>query len=153
MPPPPSDLYAWARPAHGLPGDHTFVTDYDEPFVGKPPSRSWYCAGGVYSSDEPSVRPLLRVEADIELAEYICEPDNPGRSITDLRPTAGMIYGFHGVCHQIANRILYSTHSPDVAPLVDQAEGYRFSSVWAGYGNYGTNELIWRASLNRYSPK
>lgn len=149
-------LYAWARPVSFAEwaGDHTFVTDYDQPFKDNPPRRSWYCAGGVYSRDSNGVRPLLSAEADIKFAEFICTPDDPEkREWPEFKSTAGIEYGINGVCHHIANRILYAAQSSGPPPLVNEARGYKFHEfvyMLLGYGQYGTNEPQWRDRLARY---
>lgn len=65
-------------------------------------------------------------------------PNNP--------PAQGTIftYGVDGVCHQLANQVLYATHSKGIAPLlVSKARGYAFSS--AVYGDYGRQHAAWNA--------
>ena len=55
-------------------------------------------------------------------------------------------YGVDGVCHQVANQVLYSTGSAGVGPsTVSQANGY-----WAGltvYGTYGLQHAAWRNKI------
>ncbi len=54
---------------------------------------------------------------------------------TDLK--AGIMYGLTGVCHQIANRILYPSQQ-----YVSKAKGYRGSVfVWGVYGRGNWSEL------------
>ncbi len=139
-------IFAWARPidaplAKHL-GEHTFVTDYVDSYVGNPPPRSWHCAGGVESSDAAGVRQVARTEASARLADRICEPNNP-------QATAGIVYLKHGTCHQIANRVLFSgVGCTEHHPIVDQAQGYFVSMML--YGHYGTNESVWRDEIEAF---
>ncbi len=133
-------LYAWARPSRvtfGI-GDHTFLTTFRAPFaLERPPTDSWFCAGGVYSSDDPSVRLLFDTAADAVLARRICASNDP-------EATAGILYGVTGVCHQIANRVLYaSVQRPP--PLVSAADQYPISRFF--YRDYGLDEANWRERL------
>lgn len=61
-------------------------------------------------------------------------------------------YGRDGVCHQLANQILYASGGDGVAPLtVASARGYMFSSF--RYGTYGQNDAAWKRKRDSCSPR
>jgi nucleoid DNA-binding protein len=52
-------------------------------------------------------------------------------------------YGRHGVCHQLANQVLYATGIGRASPLtVTKCRGYLASVYW--YGTYGVPDGVWR---------
>src|SRR6266536_1898251 len=64
--------------------------------------------------------------------------------VADSRAARGTIftYGIDGVCHQLANQVLYSTTIGGAAPLtVRNARGY-MASVFV-YGTYGLQHAAW----------
>lgn len=66
---------------------------------------------------------------------------NDSNCLSQPDSEAGIIYGFTGVCHQTANRILYPSGA-----IVEEARGYR-GSVFA-WGTYGRD--LW--TMRCYSP-
>src|SRR5262245_38770350 len=93
------ELLGHAVAKAGLPFDHTYVTSS----VGD----RWGCKGR-----ERGGRIICRGSGDLTFARCLACPD--GRAVTT--------YGVTGVCHQIANRILYPA-----GILVDRASGYNRS--------------------------
>jgi hypothetical protein len=56
------------------------------------------------------------------------------------------VYGVDGVCHQLANQVLYSTSIGGVPPLtVRNARGYILSSFI--YGTYGLQHTAWASKI------
>ena len=96
-----------------LRGEHTYVIS--------DAGHRWACHGSADGGRETCVG-----SGHADLAACLAQPN----------ALAGIIYGVTGVCHQIANRILWPA---DVR--VDQAIGYRFSS--AVYGQYGALSWHW----------
>ncbi len=87
--------------------------------------------------DNPAARLLHTGQADIRLATCISTPE-------DKDDHAGITswYARYGVCHQVANRILFSTATEDKPPLlVEGAHGFWLSHLL--YGNYGGKEGNW----------
>lgn len=158
-------LYAWATPAFSKdsPVDHTFVTDYDNrvhnyPSISKveqAQANYWYCWGVFHAQGESSQQPkgyLGSASGDFSLAQCLCLPNKMSNSIDPhARPNAcGTIYhyGLDGVCHQLANQVLWATGSATTAPLtVALARGYRASSFI--YGTYGILHHDWKANISR----
>ncbi len=102
--------------------DHTFV---------KAPRRGpeyFDCFGGHGS---PKSHALVGAAGDGDYAVANCY-----RLPLGLPDTAGLgAYAMHGVCHQAANRFLWSACGPVSGPTVFTAQGYAFSSMM--YGTYG----------------
>ncbi|HLA85936.1 MAG TPA: hypothetical protein VJL29_14185 [Thermoguttaceae bacterium] len=129
-------FYAWAIAAFGgwILGDHTWVTTY-KPVERLPPDphdgEYWYCWGDGHCTPpaDPDSRFLARQEGDLEFAVRVACPNEDAED-------CGLEYGKQGVCHQMANRILYATAIDDRPPLkVENARGYYLTV--ALYGEYG----------------
>jgi hypothetical protein len=150
-------LWAWATPtpyAHS-PVDHTWVTDYDNR-IDEPPANIadvigasenyWFCWGSFHErgdSPEAPAGSLGSMSGNIALAHCLCASNAPSASD---KPTCGTIflYGIEGVCHQLANQILWSTASGGNPPLtVSSARGYGASTFF--YGTYGLQHNAWAA--------
>jgi len=158
-------LYAWATPAFSSdsPVDHTWVTDYDnrvDPYskiaaVEKAQANYWYCWGKFHIQGSSSEQPngyLGSASGDFALAQCLCLPNKESDSIPPhTRPNAcGTIYyyGLDGVCHQLANQVLWATGGTGTTPLtVALARGYRASSFI--YGAYGILHHDWSANISR----
>ncbi len=149
-------LYAWVVPAYysDSPVDHTFVTDYDNRVndyatiaaVVAAGSNYWFCWGDFHSRGISTHLPggsLGSAAGNLAQASCLCMPNVP----SNTNPLAcGTIYtyGVDGVCHQLANQVLWATASPGVAPLtVAKARGY-FVSTFI-YGTYGLQHAAWAA--------
>lgn len=131
-------LFAWANPLSSWhQADHTWVTDFDSPFACPPPSHYWYCWGICHPTGPgTTARPLLRAAGDIAAATCICRPDDPAAH-------GGIdLYGVHGVCHQLANRVLYAASTGGTPPTVVGAHKYWLSQ--ALFGTYGLTHADWR---------
>ena len=128
-------LYAWANPLSGWHGaDHTWVTSYPAPFRCPPNADYWYCWGTCHPTGPGTTARALGSQAgDLAFAKCICAPN-------DASAHGGIeLYGIQGVCHQLANRILYATGP---APLiVSNARMYWLSH--ALFGTYGTTHVDW----------
>jgi len=96
-----------------LRGEHTYVVS--------DAGERWSCNGRADGGRE-----ICAGSGDAALAACLARADG----------TAGIVYGFTGVCHQIANRILWPA---DVR--VERAAGYSFSLVC--YGHYGAHRQRW----------
>jgi hypothetical protein len=110
-------------------GEHTYVVS-DE-------GHRWPCFGSADSG-----RQICTGNGDLALVRCLARSD--GR--------AGISYGWTGICHQTANRLLWPA-----GILVSQAEAYKFSSTLFGHhglGRWRERELC-RQLLGpgRWSPK
>ena len=148
-------LWAWATPApyEHSPVDHTWVTDYDNR-VDEPPQNVaeviaaagnyWFCWGAFHArgeSREVSQGFLGSMPRSIALANCLARSNAPSASD---KPTCGTIrlYGIEGVCHQLANQVLWATASATHPPLtVGSARGYGASIFF--YGTYGLQHHAW----------
>lgn len=100
-------LLGHAIPMDGYPWDHAYATS-DE-------GDQWPCHGRSAGG-----RTICRGAGSSALARCIAQPDL----------MAGIDYGVTGVCHQMANRILYPAEI-----LVTTARGYIGSlTIWGSYG-------------------
>ena len=153
-------LYAWAVPAYASssPVDHTWVTSYDNrvtPYadvqqVAADGEFYWYCWGSFHSwGGTPNDRTgfLGQQLGNLALAQCLVEANADSRIVPAARGTI-FTYGFDGVCHQLANQVLYSTGTGNAEPLtVRKARGY-MASVFI-YGTYGLQEAAWRNQIAR----
>lgn len=147
-------LFAWANPVAGAGklADHTWVTSFPEPFacvLGGPPHHYWYCWGDCHPAGPgTTARALGNASGALAVARCIGEPDR--KDNRPFSPTVAGInfYGVDGVCHQVANRILFATSGPGTDPLtVHGAHGYEVS-VFA-FGSYGGSESEWAQRLGQ----
>ncbi|MCW8914916.1 MAG: hypothetical protein OQK24_03565 [Magnetovibrio sp.] len=134
-------LYAWARPLDIDPKlDHTWVTDYqpasqyaDIQAVMAANKNYWFCWGSFHDDD---YRGIGDDGADFTLASCLVTPNDANAHGTIFR------YAIDGVCHQLANQVLYST---DSKITVSKAHGYRLSSFL--YGTYGRQDAAWNQKI------
>lgn len=146
-------LYAWVTPAFiskGSPVDHTWVTSYDSQSVIYSDIASivnanhsfWYCWGSFHTKGKPTL-PISTVVTAHSAALCLVDPNNPN--------SHGTIqwYGIDGVCHQVANQVLYATSDSKTGKpkTVSGARGYKLSS--AIFGTYGRREQLWRQARIR----
>lgn len=95
-------------------GEHTYVMSNE--------GDRWGCGGRAAGG-----RLICRGRCDVQLARCLAGPHHD----------AGIRYGVTGICHQIANRVLWPA---DV--LVDRAKGYSFCLLlYAQYGRGSWPEL------------
>jgi hypothetical protein len=147
-------LYAWATPAYvsESPVDHTWVTTCDNQTNSYPDDAAvvaagesyWYCWGDFHvkggTPDNPTGL-LGSQTGDVSIASCLVQPNADSSTSPAARGTI-YVYGVDGVCHQLANQVLYSTGSPTTAPLtVKKARGYFIST--SIYGTYGLQSAAW----------
>ena len=152
----PTVLYAWATPAFisESPVDHTWVTSYDNRVHAYPDDQAvvaagecyWYCWGDFHAKGgiPGNASGALGQKAGyLPLAKCLVAPNADSRLVAAARGTI-FTYGVDGVCHQLANQVLYATGSTRSAPLtVSAARGY-WASVFV-YGTYGLQHAAWAA--------
>ncbi len=150
-------LYAWAVPAFttGAPVDHTWVTSYDnrqtvyqnDAQVAAAGQDYWYCWGAFHASGGTPNNPtgyLGDRTGDITLARCLVKSNADCRVDAAARDTI-FVYGVDGVCHQLANKVLYSTKGAGLPLTVCNARGY-IASVFV-YGEYGLQPTAWANKL------
>lgn len=146
-------LFAWAVPVfpNGFPWDHTWVTSYDNRLTPYPNQAAvvragvnyWYCWGSFYrkgGTPANEVGFLGSASGDLGRAFCLVAPNaDPQKDPAG----AGTIfhYGLDGVCHQLANQVLYATGGSGSALTVKQAGGYRVSTFI--YGTFGARQAEW----------
>jgi hypothetical protein len=147
-------LFAWAAPAafQGNVVDHTWVTAYDNRVddysdiqaVSDAQQYYWYCWGSYHSKGGVPGRSdgfLVSGQAAIAYACCLCKPNVDSKYDVAAQGTI-FAYGWDGVCHQLANQILWATDPTGSAPaLVDSARGYRYSEYL--FGAYGKRQSDW----------
>lgn len=147
-------LFAWAVPAFtaNAPVDHTWVTTYDArvtPYssieeVATAGESYWYCWGSFHAAGGTPNNPtgfLGQQSGNLALAQCLVDPNADSRTVPAARGTI-FTYGVDGVCHQLANQVLYATGTGGAAPLtVCEARGY-MASVFI-YKKYGLQEEAW----------
>ena len=126
----PIDIQILGQPL----GDHTWVAS-DESGVcwnalgGGP---TYYCGpnrwhGGTYVP--PEGHQICSGDGDVASATCMGNPKTS--TFMQIPSSAGIVYAINGVCHQIANRVLYWTGA-----TVEAASGYWFTSTT--FGTWGT---------------
>ncbi|MBM6447363.1 MULTISPECIES: hypothetical protein [Pseudomonas] len=148
-------FYVWVTPAFidGSWVDHTWVTDYDTHLT---PHRSihavkanggrvWLCWGDFHAKGKSMKHPnglIGSAQGSLPVADCLCKANAYSKTDVDACGTI-LIYGIDGVCHQLANQVLWATKAPNVSPLVVQkARGYSVSK--ALYGVYGIDSQAWQ---------
>jgi hypothetical protein len=142
-------LFEWA--------DHTWVTTYDNreyeykdaDEVKRNSKQYWFCWGSFHptgSSDKLPRGLIGRAQGKLSLAECLCEAN-----VTSKDPDAqGTIfkYGLDGVCHQLANQVMWATGSAQAKPLtVKGSRAYWISN--AAYSTYGVlHKNTWRTKCD-----
>lgn len=157
---PITKLFAWAVPAlsSGVPADHTWVTTYDNrqtvyannSQVAQAGEFYWYCWGAFHpTGGTPNnvTGYLGEQNGDLALSQCLVKPNADSRTDAAARGTI-FTYGVDGVCHQLANQVLYATGVGGMTPLtVKNARGY-FASTFI-YGTYGGQDGAWANKLAR----
>jgi nucleoid DNA-binding protein len=149
-------FFAWAAPVFGVDvfPDHTWVTTYDNRKTTYRNVRQvaaaneffWFCWGvfHVKGGTPGNIHGILgEGSGDLALSQCLVTPNASSNRVREARGTIFQ-YGRHGLCHQLANQVLYATGISGVAPLtVAQSRGYLASVYW--YGTYGKPEAAWDA--------
>lgn len=147
-------LFAWVTPAFwsGSPLDHTWVTTYNSNLNPYPNIADviaagedlWYCWGSFHAAGNPPGMLASRA-GNLALAKCLVEPNADSSTTPAARGTI-FTYGIDGVCHQLANQVLYATGTPANPPLtVKGARGYSLSSFL--FGTYGLQTSAWHTKL------
>jgi len=163
-------LFIWSRRAftsvNPFPLNHTWVTSYPNPgppdgFAKPFPADAhyWFCWGSLHSGgdgfQQPAPYKVWRgpAPANLRLALCICQANTPTNPTNKAWPKAGIEgkYGHNGVCHQVANRVLWSAGlQPNGDALtVEGVNGWKLS--WDIYGAYGYRDDFsnWEEVLRR----
>jgi nucleoid DNA-binding protein len=137
-------LFAWAVPAAGLAGgpDHTWVStfdctghDYKSIDNVKAAGELFWFSWGDFHRKCRAGGDLGKALGDQELAQCLVLANVPSQSQQNACGTI-FRYGIDGVCHQLANQVLYATVNGHGKPLiVKKARGYWASSF--RYDDYG----------------
>lgn len=143
------NLYACVAPAFatGSPLDHTWVTDYDPRSIRFPDLTAvvaagrhfWFCRGD-YRPAPKTV--LLAAVSGHKASTCLVKPNATHKESVGASGTVRW-YGIDGVCHQVANQVLYTTGMARGAnPVsVEGARGYGVSS--AVFNTYGRRKREW----------
>lgn len=147
-----STAYVWVTPAFvsGAPVDHTWVTTYnnqitpyrDVASVVASNAHYWFCWGDFHILGNPP-DPLHTGNMNIALANCLVQANMDSRL---SKPAQGTIfqYGRDGVCHQLANQVLWAaTDSTGARLTVAGANGYKTSLFF--FGEYGRQSAAWVA--------
>ncbi|RJF70348.1 hypothetical protein [Rhodopseudomonas palustris] len=154
----PVTLFAWAIPAWDSesPVDHTWVTSYDNRIHGYPTITEvvgahqffWYSWGSFHAVGGTPSNPdgsLGQQPADPAVAQCLVRPNLDSRTSSLARGTI-YHYGVDGVCHQLANQVLYASGLGSGQPMtVHKARGYLLSSFI--YGTYGLQHTAWSSKV------
>lgn len=155
-----STLYAWVAPAFIDESwvDHTWVTDYDNRTILHQNIQTVAAHGGHYWTCWGKFRAVGRSTALVDgfigsasgslpLAECLCRANAYSKRDVHARGTI-FDYGIDGVCHQLANQVLWAAQAPNGTPLmVQQARGYSLSTGL--YGDYGIDKQAWWQQMQR----
>lgn len=147
-----SGRFIWLADAFrdGSPVDHTWVTTFDlrknehksEQAIYAANELYWFCYGLLRLKG----RFLASQFGERSLSGCLVEPN--ARS-EESDPAKGAIfqYGWHGMCHQLANQVLFSTGIKGPPLTVKGARGY-VQSLYL-YGPYGRNVDDWENRKKR----
>jgi hypothetical protein len=154
-------FYAWAVPAFtsGSPVDHTWVTTFDNQQFSYKDAKAvaaarkfyWFCWGGYHAKGQTpgnSTGALGSKRGSLSLAKCLVKPNADSRVDAAARGTI-FTYGVDGVCHQLANQVLYATKSSIRPFTVSKARGYLASTFV--YGTYGLQQAAWAAKIRSCS--
>ncbi len=146
-------LYTWATPAFldGSPVDHTWVTTFDNQAdnyttisdVIAAAKDYWFCWGGYHprgGAPTDASGKLGEQSGDLNLARCLVSSNADSRNAPAARGCI-FVYGVDGVCHQLANQVLYATGGSGSPLPVSNARGY-FASAFI-YGTYGLQYAAW----------
>jgi hypothetical protein len=104
----------------------------------------WYCWGSFHPTGGTPANPsgfLGTQVGDLAIAQCLVLPNADSRHVAAARGTI-FTYGIDGVCHQLANQVLYSTGIGGMQPMtVRGARGYAASTFV--YGTYGLQHVAW----------
>ncbi|WP_196486285.1 hypothetical protein [Burkholderia territorii] len=153
-------LFAWATPAFFKESvvDHTWVTAYDNRILKFPDIQSiisasnhyWYCWGSFHPSGGTPDNAdgfLAKGIGSLPYAQCICKENSDSRQDRAAQGTI-FTYGIDGVCHQLANQVLWATGANGNAPAtVSSARGYWFSTFL--FGAYGKRQADWVAKYTQ----
>jgi hypothetical protein len=142
--------YVWVTPAFvsGAPVDHTWVTTYDNQVTPLPDVESvdalgecyWFCWGSFHAHGDPAT-PLRSGTVNVPFAECLVRPNADSRLDSAARGTI-FTYGADGVCHQLANQVLWASKDSTGAPLTTAgSNGYKASVFF--YRMYGREKEAW----------
>jgi hypothetical protein len=151
-------LYAWATPAFvpGSPVDHTWVTTYDsraQAYANLAADKAaqqdyWYCWGSFHAQGGAPGHPdglIVSANGDLALARCLVQSNADCFAAYAARGTI-FTYGVDGVCHQLANQVLYATAIGGATPLTAPGVNGYWASV-AIYGVYGLQNAAWRSKI------
>jgi hypothetical protein len=147
-------FYAWAAPAvfAESPVDHTWVTTYDNRVPNPYPNDQdvaaagqsyWYCWGAFHAKGGTPSNPsgfLGQQARNLAFAQCLVAANADSAVVPAGRGTI-FVYGVDGVCHQLANQVLYATRGGGAPMTVSRARGY-FASTFI-YGTYGLQHGAW----------
>jgi hypothetical protein len=137
--------------------DHTWVTTYDNRVHAYPNEQQvatagesyWFCWGAFHAAGGTPHNPagaLGQQASDLALSQCLVQCNADSRIVPGARGTI-FTYGVDGVCHQLANQVLYATAGQVAQPLtVRDARGY-MASVFV-YGTYGLQHAAWWAQVH-----
>lgn len=140
-------LYAWVHPlSFDKDLDHTWVTDYAPPpiydsisAVEAAGKNYWYCWGIYHPEGQSPTYPKGAIgnsPGNLPYSLCICDSNDDSAHGTIF------VYGIDGVCHQLANQVLFSTVGPLTVKL---ARGYAISVFF--WLTYGLNQMDFLARI------
>ncbi|MFA6156187.1 hypothetical protein [Mesorhizobium sp.] len=148
-------LHAWAIPAFvsGSPVDHTWVTTYDNQqhhyadaaAVAAAGKDYWFCWGSYHPTGGVPGNPtggLGKQAGNLTMARCLVQSNADSAKVAAAQGTI-LVYGIDGVCHQLANQVLYATSGTRLT--VKKARGYVASSFL--YGTYGLRHAAWASKI------
>lgn len=146
-------LYAWVVPAYftDSPVDHTWITTYDNRVSPYPDinaviaagESNWYCWGDFHptgGTPDNQTGFIGSQAGNVAFSSCLVQP-NADSSVSPPARGTIFVYGVDGVCHQLANQVLFSTGSTSSPLTVKNARGYFASSFL--YGTYGAQSAAW----------
>jgi len=160
-------FYVWVVPTRPGLAEHTWVTTYDSRAkvyrdiekVATAGHCFWYCwgnfyeggnTGGLGKTGRKPARLLGERAGDVALAQCLVAANADSESLQAARGTIFQ-YSRNGVCHQLANQVLYATRGVGAEPLtVNGARCYMLSA--ARWGTYGVPKPPWVEKIASCGP-
>lgn len=122
---------------------HTFLVEESKiPLNPEELDGYWYCAGDFCDVDEAGVYQHID-EADISFARCLVSPNIKDDDSRRPKLVIQGEYGVNYVCHNIANRVLFSTNSKQTLGDIEIPKTGYSVVVKSALGVYGQNKVEW----------
>lgn len=145
------EVIPWTERLFKLPV-HTFTTideEWHDPPVKNVKEGYWYCAGDFCSTSERTVVGVGLEDTNLEFAKCLVKPDIKKGELTHNMEVIGGAYIVDYVCHNITNRVLFSSKKLiTLANARIPLTGYK-AVVMSPLGLYGRQTREWSLVIDK----